>query len=51
MHREKGNEYRILAGKAEGERPLGRHIRRWEDNIKMNFREIEWCGIDWMDLA
>jgi hypothetical protein len=35
----------------EGKRPLGRPRRRWEDNIKMNLREIIWGGIDWISLA
>jgi hypothetical protein len=48
---EKRNEYRILVGKPEGKRPLGRPRRRWVDNIKMNLREIGWDGIDWIDLA
>jgi hypothetical protein len=36
------NAYGILVGKPEGERPLGRPMRRWEDNIRMNVREIGW---------
>jgi hypothetical protein len=48
---EKRNGYRILAGKPEGKRPLGRPRRRWEDNIRIDLREIEWGGIDWIDLA
>jgi hypothetical protein len=40
------NKYRILIGKPEGKRPLGRPRRRWEDNIKMDLREIGWDGID-----
>jgi hypothetical protein len=44
------NAYRILVGKLEGKRPLGRPRRRWEDNIRMDLREI--CGrMDWIDLA
>jgi hypothetical protein len=39
---EKRNAYRILVGKLEGKRPLGRPRRRWEDNIKMDFRESGW---------
>jgi hypothetical protein len=37
---------RILVGKPEGKRPLGGPRRRWEDNIKMDLREIGWGGID-----
>jgi hypothetical protein len=38
-------------GNPEGKRPLGRLRRRWVDNIKMDLREIEWDGMDWIDLA
>jgi hypothetical protein len=38
-------------GKPEGKRPLGRSRRRWVDNIKMDLREIEWGGMDWIDPA
>jgi hypothetical protein len=48
---EKRNAYRILVGNLEGKRPLGRHGRRWEDNIKMDRREIGWGGMGWIDLA
>jgi hypothetical protein len=48
---EKRNAYRILVGKPEGKRPLRRPRRRWEDNIKMDLREIGWGGMDWIDLA
>jgi hypothetical protein len=48
---EKRNAYRILVGKPEGKRPLGRLRRRWEDNIRMDFGEIGWGGMDWIDLA
>jgi hypothetical protein len=48
---EKRNAYRILVGNPEGKRPLGRPRRRWEDNIKMDLREIEWGVMDWIDLA
>jgi hypothetical protein len=51
MHGEKRNAYRILVGKPEGKRPLGRPRRKWEGNIKMDVREIEWGGMDWIDLA
>jgi hypothetical protein len=49
---EKRNAYRILVGKPEGTRPLGRP-RHWQDNIKTDLivREIEWGGMDWIDLA
>jgi len=43
--------YRVLVGKPEGKRPLGRPRRRWEDNIKMDLLEVGgFCG-DWMELA
>jgi hypothetical protein len=45
------NAYRILVGKPEGKRPLGRPRRRWVYNIKMNLREIGWGGMDWVYLA
>jgi hypothetical protein len=48
---EKRNAYRILVGKPEGKRPLGRSIRTWMDNIKMDLGEIGWDGMDWIDLA
>jgi hypothetical protein len=48
---EKRNAYRILVGKPEGKRPLGSPGRRWVDNIKIDLREIEWGGMDWIDLA
>ena len=42
---------RVLVGKPEGKRPLGRPRRRWEDNIKMDLQEVGGgCG-DWMELA
>ena len=42
---------RVLVGKPEGKRPLGRPKRRWEDNIKMDLWEVG-CGcVDWMELA
>jgi hypothetical protein len=43
--------YRILVGRPEGRRPLGRPRRRWEDNIKMDIQEVEWEGVDWIDMA
>jgi hypothetical protein len=42
--------YRILVGKPEGRRPLGRPRRRWEDNIKMDLQEVEWGGGAWTGL-
>jgi hypothetical protein len=38
-------------GKTEGRRPLGRTRLRWVDNIKMDFREIGWDGMDWIDVT
>jgi hypothetical protein len=48
---ERRNTYRILVGKPEGRRPLGRPTHGWENNIKMDLREIVWGGMDWIDLA
>jgi hypothetical protein len=48
---EKRNAYRILVGKPDGKKPLGRPRGMWEDNIKMDIREIGWGGMDWIDLA
>jgi hypothetical protein len=48
---EKKNAYRILVGKPEGKRPLGRSRSRWVDNIKMELRERGWDGMDWIDMA
>jgi hypothetical protein len=45
------NAYRILVGKPEGKRPLGRPRLRWVDNIKMDLGETEWDGRDWIELA
>jgi hypothetical protein len=47
----KKNAYRVSVGKPDGKIPLGRPRHRWVDNIKMNLREIEWDGIDWIELA
>jgi hypothetical protein len=43
--------YKILVGKPEGKRPLGKPRRRWEDNIKKDLRDIGWGGTDWIDRA
>jgi hypothetical protein len=48
---EKRNAYRILVGKSEGKRPLGRPRRRWVDDVKTSLREIGWDCMDWIDLA
>jgi hypothetical protein len=45
------NAYRILVGKQEGKRPLGRPRHRWVDNIKMDLGEIVWDAKDWIELA
>jgi len=46
--------YRVLVGKPEGERPLGRLRRGWEDNIKMDFQEVgcgAWTGSGWLKIG
>jgi hypothetical protein len=45
------NEHRVLVGKPDGKKPLGRPMFRWKDNIKIYFKENRWdCG-DWINLA
>jgi hypothetical protein len=51
MRREERNVYRILVGKPEGKKPLGRPRRRRESNIKMDLRETGWGGVDSIHLA
>ncbi|KAJ4429835.1 hypothetical protein ANN_22039 [Periplaneta americana] len=48
---ESRNAYKVLVGRAEGKRPLGRPRRRWEDNIKMDLREVGYDDRDWINLA
>ena len=43
--------YRVLVGRPEGKRQLGRPRRRWEDNIKMDLQEVGCGGMDWIELA
>jgi hypothetical protein len=43
--------YRVLVGRPEGRRPLGRPRRRWKDNIKMDLQEVGWGDVDWIDMA
>jgi hypothetical protein len=43
--------HRVMVGKPEGKRPLGRPRRRWEDNIKMDVEEVGGVREDWMELA
>jgi len=43
--------YRVLLGKPEGRRPLGRPRRKWVDNIRMDLQEVECVYIDWIGLA
>ena len=46
-----GIVYRVLVGKPEVKRPLGRPRRRWEDNIKMDLQKVRCGGMDWIELA
>jgi hypothetical protein len=45
------NTYSILVGMLEGKTPLRRLRSRWEDNIRMDLREIVWEGLDWIQLG
>jgi hypothetical protein len=47
---EKRGAYRILVGRPEGRRPFGRPRWRWDDNIKIDLKEVGW-GMDWIELA
>jgi hypothetical protein len=47
----KRNAYRILVGNPEEKRPLGRPRRRWVENIEIDFRELGWDGMNWIELA
>jgi hypothetical protein len=48
---EKRNAYRLLVGKSEGGRPLGRPRRKWLDNIRMDLVKVGWGDVDWIGLA
>jgi hypothetical protein len=48
---EERNVHRVLMGKPEGKRPLGRPRHRWEDGIRMDLREIGWRSVEWIQLA
>jgi hypothetical protein len=48
---EKKNAYRLLVGKPEGNRPLGRPRRRWVDTIRIDLGEVGWGDVDWIGLA
>jgi hypothetical protein len=48
---ERRGVYRVVVGKLEGKKPLGRPRRRWEDNIKMDLQELGCGGMDWIDVA
>jgi hypothetical protein len=48
---EESKVYRVLVGKPEGKRSLGRSWRRWEDGIIMDLREIGWGSVEWIELA
>jgi len=48
---ERRDAYKVLVGRPEGRRPLGKSRHRWEDNIKMELQEVGLGGMDWNDLA
>ena len=49
--RESGDAYRVLVGKPEGKRPLGRPRIGWEDNIKMDLQKVGCGSVDWIEMA
>jgi hypothetical protein len=48
---DRGSTYRLMVGRPEGKRPLGRPKRRWVQSIKMELQEVELGGMDWIGLA
>jgi hypothetical protein len=48
---EKRNAYRLLVGKPEGKRPLGRSRHSWVDNIRMDLGEVRWGDVDWLRIG
>jgi hypothetical protein len=48
---EERNVYKVLMGKPQGKRPLGRPRRRWEEGIGMDLKEIDWGSVGWIQLA
>jgi len=51
MYGERRGVYRVLVGKPDGKRSLGRPLLRWEDNIKMDLQEVGRWGMNWIELA
>jgi len=51
MYGERTGVYKVLVGILEGKRPLGRPMRRWEDNVKIDLQEMRYGGLDWIELA
>jgi hypothetical protein len=48
---EESKVYRVLVGKSEGKRPLGRPRGRWEDGVRMDLRQTGWGSVEWIQLA
>ena len=48
---ERSGAYRVLVGRPDGRRPLGRPRRRWDGDIKMDLQAVEWGDMDWINLA
>jgi hypothetical protein len=48
---EREGVYRVLVGRPEGKRQLGKPRHRWEDKINMDLQEVGWVGMEWIDLA
>jgi len=48
---ERRGEFRVLVGKPEGQRPLGRPRQRWKNNIKMDLQQVGCRGMDWIEMA
>jgi hypothetical protein len=51
LYGRKRGAFKVFVGRPEGNRPLGRHMHRWKDNIKMGLQGGGWGGMDWFYLA
>jgi hypothetical protein len=51
MHERQVGSYKVLVGRPGGKRQSGRHMHKWNVNIKMDVQKVRWMGADWTDVA